>query len=88
MSVARTSTGIETALLVHPDGTLVTAATAATAESTTLFGEIKMFLVEPEDGRWAQLDGKPIDGDKHRRLAQAYGDRPLPKIERMWVYAG
>ena len=87
--VARTSAGVESALLVNSSGALVTAAGTATAASTTLLGEMKRFLVAPEDEGWVRLDGSHIDPDKHPRLAEKLGGAgELPNIEYMWAYAG
>ena len=84
MSIARTATGLEGALLIHPDGTLVTS-----SSMTFIFGEMKQFLVPPEDDRWVKLDGKEVDVKKHSKLASTLGrGDKLPEVAYMWVYAG
>ena len=81
-AIARTAAGLEGALLIHPDGTLVTSA-------SILFGEMRMFLINPEDDRWVRLDGSEIDAKRFPRLVNAMGDnKKLPKMEHYWVYAG
>ena len=82
MSIARTATGLEGALLIDATGALVTS-------SSLLFGEMRQFLVPPEDERWAPLDGREIDASKYPRLAERLGDnKRLPKMEHVWVYTG
>ena len=81
-AIARTAAGLEGALLIHPDGTLVTSA-------SMLFGEMRMFLIPPEDERWMALDGREIDAQRYPKLARALGgNKKLPKIEHTWVYTG
>ena len=84
MSVARTAAGVEGALLIHPDGTLVTSTTMLAT-----FGEMKMFLIPPEDEHWVKLDGKEVDAKKYPKLARVIkkGDK-LPEVAYTWVYAG
>lgn len=81
-AIARTATGLEGALLIDANGALVTS-------SSMLFGEMRMFLVPPEDERWMRLDGKEVDANRYPRLARGLGDnKRLPKMEHMWVYTG
>jgi hypothetical protein len=82
MSIARTATGLEGALLIDVNGALVTS-------SSMLLGEMRMFLVPPEDGHWVKLDGSEIDAKRFPRLVNALGDnKKLPKLDYMWVYTG
>ena len=81
-AIAKTATGLEGCLLIHPDGTLVTAA-------SMLLGEMRMFLFPPEDERWAPLDGREVDANRYPRPAIGLGDKNrLPKMEHYWVYTG
>jgi hypothetical protein len=81
-AIARTATGVEGALLIAPNGALITSA-------SMMFGEMRMFLVPPEDKRWVRLDGNEIDAKRFPRLVNALGDnKKLPKIDHTWVYAG
>ena len=79
MSVARTATGIEGSLLIAANGALVTSA-------AMIFGEMREFLVPPEEGYWVQLDGSEVDPDKHPKLYAKL--KTLPKLDHKWVYAG
>jgi hypothetical protein len=82
MSIARTATGLEGALLIDANGALVTS-------SSMLLGEMRMFLVAPEDEHWVKLDGSEIDAKRFPRLVNALGNnKKLPKLDYMWVYTG
>jgi hypothetical protein len=87
MSIARTATGIEGALLIDANGALVTS-------TSIMVGEMRMFLVPPstssgEDSRWVKLDGSTLDERKYPRLKGGLNkEGKLPKIEYMWVYTG
>jgi hypothetical protein len=82
MSIARTATGLEGALLIDVNGALVTSA-------SLLLGEMRQFLIPPEDERWVPLDGSDVDARRYPNLARGLGrEKKLPKMEHYWVYAG
>ena len=68
MSIARTATGLEGALLIDASGALVTSA-------SLLLGEMRQFLIPPENDRWVALDGKEIDAQRYPKLAKALGKK-------------
>jgi hypothetical protein len=80
--MGKTAAGKEGCILIDPNGALVTS-------SSMLFGEMRQFLVPPEDERWVPLDGREVDANKYPSLARGLGNnKRLPKMEHVWVYTG
>ena len=78
-AIARTAAGVEGALLIDPNGALVTS-------SSMLFGEMRMFLFPPEGPGWVALNGDEVDAQRYPKLGEKI--KRLPKIDHTWVYVG